>query len=215
MDKQPERIDEEARWQAVLERDEKWDGLFVYGVRSTGVYCRPSCPSRRPGRTQVVFFDSTAEARAAGFRACRRCAPDAPHSPAAELVAHARRLIDTAITEGQPLPSLAELGEKVSSSPFHLQRKFRELVGLTPRQYAAARRALKMKISLRSGNGVTGTVYEVGYGSPSRLHEAAESTLGMRPSDYRRGGAGMKITYTIIETPEPYSGCLLLAATER
>jgi AraC family transcriptional regulator of adaptative response/methylated-DNA-[protein]-cysteine methyltransferase len=214
--KQPKlQSDENTRWQAVLERDSAYDGKFVYGVRSTGIYCRPTCPSRRPRQDQVMFFDRPENAQKAGFRACKRCQPDAPLSPAADLAAQARRMIDAAVDEGQPAPKLKDLSELISISPYHLQRTFRSVMGISPRQYAAARRAIRLRAELRAGTPVTHSLYEAGYGSASRFYETTSQTLGMRPDEYRRGGAGMQITYTIVETPPQYEGCLLLAATPR
>lgn len=208
-------LDDEARWQAVERRDPAADGAFVYGVRSTGVYCRPTCPSRRPRRSQVIFFDGPTAAEGAGFRACRRCRPQDDLRPAAELVERARRLIDSA----EAPPTLADLSAALAVSPFHLQRTFKAVTGLTPRQYAAALRAGRLKKELRPAGGssaaqstVAGAGYEAGYGSSSQLYAAAASALGMSPGAYRKGGMNMEIRYTTVETP---LGCLMLAATGR
>ncbi len=208
------QIQDEARWEAVLARDAAWDGRFVYGVRSTGIYCRPTCPSRRPRREQVTFFDGYDDAEKKGFRACKRCRPADTHSPAVELAAQARKIIEAAAADGQPVPTLQALGKQLSVSPYHLQRTFRAVMGMSPRQFAAAQRAVQMKNNLRDGKPVTQSLYEAGYGSPSRLYETSAEAFGMTPGAYRRGGAGMRITYTIIETPQPFGGCLLLAATQ-
>lgn len=207
--------EDEARWQALVNRDAAWDGQFVYGVRSTGIYCRPGCPSRRPRRDQVVFFARPADAEKSGFRACKRCQPAAKRSPGAALVDQVRTLIDKAAADGQPVPNLASLSEQLSISPFHLQRTFRAVTGLTPRQYAAARRAEQIKLRLRNGESVTQALHAAGYSSASRLYEDAAAAFGMTPGTYRRGGAGMQITYTLIELSPPLSGWLVLASTAR
>lgn len=207
--------DDEARWQAVQSRDPAGNGRFVYAVRSTGIYCRPTCPSRRPNRTQVVFFEDGQSARQAGFRACKRCLPDNPQSPVAEWVAQARQVIEAAVDAGEPSPSLRALSARIAVSPYHLQRTFREVTGLTPRQYAAAQRAQKVKDNLRAGLPVTRSMMDAGYASSSRFYATTPQTLGMRPGEYQNGGKGMQITYTILETPPPFTGCLMLAATLR
>jgi AraC family transcriptional regulator of adaptative response/methylated-DNA-[protein]-cysteine methyltransferase len=206
-----QEIDEETRWNAVQTRDARFNGIFLYGVRSTGIYCKPSCPSRRPRREQVSFFDSSAAAEAAGLRACLRCEPQNASAviPQVELVERACRLIEEH-TEG--VLSLASLGAELRVSPSHLQRTFKSVTGVTPRQYAAAHRVNQFKSRVRDGETVTGAMYEAGYGSSSRLYEKAGSELGMTPAVYRRGGADMNITYTIVES---VLGRLLVAATER
>jgi len=203
------------RWRAVLTRDARLDGSFVYGVTSTGVYCRPSCPSRRPNRSRVVFFGGPEGAEAArrkGFRACRRCRPDAPPADDATLrkVALACRIIDEH-PEGSP--ALRELGDEVGLSPHHLQRTFKRIVGVTPRQYGDERRFGRLKQQLRSKGGtVTHAQYEAGFGSSSRLYEKAPARLGMTPGAYRDGGRGAQIRYTVTVCP---LGRLLVAATQK
>ena len=163
---------------------------FVYAVRSTGIYCRPSCPSRRPRRDRVAFFETPAAAREAGFRACRRCHPDATVTAADPWVEKIRRAcVYLANVEGHP--SLATLAARLGGSPYHLQRNFKRLVGVTPREYAEACRLQKVKPRLRDGGDVTGAMFDAGYGSSSRFYERAAPKLGMSPSVYRRGGAGM------------------------
>jgi AraC family transcriptional regulator of adaptative response/methylated-DNA-[protein]-cysteine methyltransferase len=197
------------RWRAVLARDAREDGVFVYAVRSTGIYCRPSCPSRRPRRDRVVFFASAQSAGLAGFRACKRCRPEAlAADPWVEKIR--RSCVFLANAEGHP--SLAALAARVGGSPYHLQRNFKRLVGLTPRQYAEACRLGKVKRRLRGGETVTAAMLEAGYGSSSRFYERAVPRLGMLPAVYRRGGAGMSIQYTIVDSA---LGRLLVAATER
>ncbi len=201
-------MQEDTYWQAVQTRDRGADGTFVYGVRSTGVYCRPSCPARRPGREQVVFFPHPQAAEAGGFRACRRCHPREVDAQQA-LVAAACHYIETHL-EG-PLP-LAALGVAVGASPYHLQRLFKRVMGLSPRQYAAACRLDTLKARLREGEAVTNALYDVGYGSSRGLYEQALGQLGMTPATYRRRGGGMHIGYNVTESP---LGRLLVAATER
>jgi AraC family transcriptional regulator of adaptative response/methylated-DNA-[protein]-cysteine methyltransferase len=200
------------RWTAVASRDAAADGRFVYAVTSTGVFCRPSCPSRRPRRDRVRFFDTPSAARDAGFRACLRCRPDVPPSdPWAERVRRACAYL----TKVDGHPSLAALAAKIGGSPYHLQRNFKRLVGVTPREYAEACRLRHVKGRLRAGSGVTGALYEAGYGSSSRFYERAAPKLGMPPAKYRRGGAGLTISYVIVDAPHAALGRLLVAATPR
>ena len=202
-------MNEERCWQAVATRDATMDGQFFYAVQSTGIYCRPGCPSRRPRREHVQFFRQAEAAEQAGFRACQRCHPreqgiSAEHR---ELVARA-----CATLESVPVPTLAELGAQLGMSPFHLQRTFKRIMGMTPRQYAAAHRLAVLKGQLKQGEHVTRAMYEAGYGSSSRLYEQASARLGMTPATYGRGGAGAQISYTLAATP---FGQVLVAATER
>ncbi len=198
-------------WRAIEKRDTTYDGLFYYGVRTTGVYCRPSCASRQPKRENVLFFSLPEAARQAGFRACLRCHPDEAviHDPQAELTQSLCRLIDQHLEE--PL-NFAALSAEMKLSQFHLQRLFKKLMGITPRQYAEARRAELFKTRVKAGKSVTEAMYESGYGSSSRLYEKAASQLGMTPSIYRKGGKGMKIRYTIAECP---LGQLMVAVTDK
>jgi AraC family transcriptional regulator, regulatory protein of adaptative response / methylated-DNA-[protein]-cysteine methyltransferase len=202
--------DETALWDAVVGRDKAMDGRFVYAVRSTGIFCRPSCPSRRPRRDRVRFFATPDQAMAAGFRACRRCRPttDAP-SPAEQAIARARSYLDQ--HPGEPV-SLARLAKASGLSPWHLQRTFRRQVGLTPRQYAEARRTERLRNGLRSEPSVSRATFEAGFGSSSRVYERARVLLGMTPGAYRRGGSGMDIRYAVV--PSPF-GRLLVAVTDR
>jgi AraC family transcriptional regulator of adaptative response/methylated-DNA-[protein]-cysteine methyltransferase len=209
----------EALWQAVLARDRRADGTFVYAVRSTRIYCRPSCPSRKPRREQVAFFVLPAAAEQHGFRACQRCKPRTVHSrdPRTETVARICREIETRIaangeTGSEVRITLAALGSSEKISAHQVERAFRRIMGITPRQYADYQRMRRLKSNLQKGDDVTTALYEAGYGSSSRLYERAPSHLGMTPATYRRGGAGMKIHYTIASSP---LGRLLVAATDR
>ena len=190
-----------------MARDARQDGRFVFAVRTTGVYCRPSCPSRRPRRESVEFFTNPNDAERAGYRACLRCKPTEISSQA-QYVTRARQLLDNA--EG--VVTLAELSRRVGLSPFHLQRLFKRATGLSPREYQAARRMAQVKTKLRQGDDVTTALYDAGFGSSSRLYEKAPQQMGMTPGEYRRGGAGASITFAIAPTP---LGRMLVAATER
>lgn len=202
---------EESSWRAVQDRDARYDGDFVYAVSSTGIYCRPSCPSRRPRRDRVRFFAGPEDAQRAGFRACLRCLPDgrAAESDSSELV----RLACQHIRESQGrLPTLTELGNAVGVSPSHLQRTFKRTVGITPRQYGAAWRLDRFKSLVREDGDVASAIYGAGFGSSSRLYENAERRLGMSPGRYRKGAPGAAIQHTVVDSP---LGKLLVAATER
>ena len=201
------RTELQNKWQQVMARDARQDGRFVFAVRTTGIYCRPSCPSRRPRRDSVEFFAGPNEAERAGYRACLRCKPT-QISARAQYVTHARQLLDNA--EG--VLTLRELSQRVGLSPFHLQRLFKRATGLSPREYQSARRMQHVKTGLRKGADVTTALYDAGFGSPSRLYEKAPQQLGMTPGEYRRGGAGANITFAIAPTP---LGRLVIAATER
>jgi AraC family transcriptional regulator of adaptative response/methylated-DNA-[protein]-cysteine methyltransferase len=198
------------RWKALASRDRAADGTFVYGVTSTGVYCRPSCPSRRPRADRVRFFDTTTEARQAGFRACKRCRPDTVGlaQPGVEAV---RRASAYLATHADQTVTLGHLARVASMSPHHLQRRFKAIVGLSPREYQAAVRAGRLRASLRDGRDVTTAIYEAGYGSPSRVYESSPTGKGMSLSRYRRGGAGMRIGYSTLSSAV---GHVLVAATE-
>jgi AraC family transcriptional regulator of adaptative response/methylated-DNA-[protein]-cysteine methyltransferase len=200
---------EEAKWAAVLARDPVQDGEFVYAVASTGIYCRPSCPSRRPLRARVSFFDTPDAAETAGYRPCRRCEPRQRQTTAARQVMTAREYIDQ---HPEERVTLERLGKIAKMSPYHLQRTFKRLVGVSPKAYAGARRLERMKSRLRKGDTVTRATYEAGYGSGSRAYEHARARLGMTPGRYRKGGRGMHIRYAVV--PHPV-GQILVAATDR
>ena len=195
-------------WAAVIGRDSSLDGHFVFAVRTTGVYCRPSCPSRRPLRANVTFFAAPDDAEAGGFRACLRCTPNETDTAAARAVAAARAYLD-AHTDA-PV-TLAELAQETGMSAHHLQRTFKRIVGVSPKQYAAALRADRLKTHLRAGATVSRATYDAGFGASSRVYDSAERTLGMTPAAYRRGGRGMRIRFT---TESSAFGILLVAATE-
>ena len=194
---------------AVASRDAHSDGAFVYGVRSTGIYCRPSCPSRRPDAKHVLLFALPEDAERAGFRPCLRCRPRQQRRNAqAEMIQRVCREIETS-QEGSGLRRLAAVA---GLSAAHLQRTFRKATGITPRQYADAIRAARLKSKLRKETDVTTALYEAGYGSASRVYEQSNAQLGMTPGTYRRGGRGMTISYTIADSA---LGRVLVAATNR
>jgi AraC family transcriptional regulator of adaptative response/methylated-DNA-[protein]-cysteine methyltransferase len=198
-------------WNAVLSRDRSFDGQLLYAVRSTGIYCRPSCPSRRPRRENVEFYFGAEAAERAGYRACRRCKPREQNftSSDGEL---ARRVCDHISQNLEGTLSLEVLSAQLELSPFHLQRTFKRVMGISPKQYADARRLAVLKGALRFGVPVTDAIYQAGYGSSSRVYENSDDHLGMTPQTYRKGGEGMLIRYTVSESP---LGKLLVAGTER
>ena len=203
------------RLDAVKNRLRPDDGTFVFAVRTTKIYCRPSCPARRPKPENILFFANTREAEAAGYRACLRCRPNvaSPASGAVRVVQQLCARIDASLAENpEARLTLAELSRPLGSSPHQVERLFRRILGITPRQFTDARRMAHLKSSLRKGEKVTMATYDAGFGSSSRLYERAPAHLGMTPAAYRRGGAGMSIAYTIV----PCSlGRVLVAATER
>jgi AraC family transcriptional regulator of adaptative response/methylated-DNA-[protein]-cysteine methyltransferase len=206
-------LNDEMRWQAFLERDKAMDGKFVLAVTSTGIYCRPSCPARKPKRENVLFFDGPEEAEAAGFRACLRCKPKGIGGPVAgaEIAERASRYIEANL-DGEGDLTLSGIGAHVGVSPYHLQRVFRRVMGVSPRQYAATLRLERLKSGLKNGENVTNAMYDAGYASSSRLYERARAGMGMTPGSYRRGGDGMTIIYTIKDCS---LGKMLVGATER
>jgi AraC family transcriptional regulator, regulatory protein of adaptative response / methylated-DNA-[protein]-cysteine methyltransferase len=198
------------QWQAVMARDAAQDGKFVFAVSSTGVYCRPSCPSKRPRRENVTFFGKPDEAEKAGYRACLRCRPRAIGGNARmELVKAVCRYIEQHLDE--PV-TLARLGSEFRQSPFHLQRTFKAVLGVTPRAYADSCRMNQLKSNLRAGHSVTRAMYDAGYSSSSRLYERTASQLGMTPDKYRRGAIAAPIRYTFADSP---LGRMLVAATDK
>ncbi len=201
--------EDQARWEAVLGRDARADGRFVYAVASTRIYCRPTCPSRRPRRHRVRFFGSPVAAEEAGYRACLRCEPREAEPAARRRIQRARDYLDRHLDE---TVTLDRLGQAVGLSPYHLQRTFKRLTGMTPKAYAAARRMDRMKTRLKEGDSVTRATYEAGYTSSSRAYDHARARLGMTPAAYRNGARGVPIRYTVLPTP---AGQLLVAATDR
>jgi len=203
------RNPETQQWQAVMDRDSSQDGKFIFAVSSTGVYCRPSCPARRPRRENVAFFNKPEEAEKAGYRACLRCRPKAIGSAQSNLVKAMCRYIERHLDE--PI-TLAQLGREFHQSPFHLQRTFKAVLGITPRAYADSCRMDQLKENLRAGHSVTRAMYDAGYGSSSRLYERTASQLGMTPDKYRRGAVSAVIRYTCSDSP---LGRMLIAATDK
>jgi AraC family transcriptional regulator of adaptative response/methylated-DNA-[protein]-cysteine methyltransferase len=200
---------DDMRWAAVLGRDAGADGSFVYAVRTTGVYCRPTCPSRRPRRESVAFFPGPDAAEVAGFRECRRCRPRAG-APVPAGLEHVRRACAFIQAHTEEPLTLAAVAQHVGTSPFHLQRTFTKFVGISPRAYQEAVRAGRFRDGLRGGTPVSGAVYDAGYGSISRVYERPPTGRGMTPAAYRRGGKGMAMTYTIVNSPV---GRLMVAGT--
>ncbi len=198
-------------WDALVNRDGRMDGIFYYAVLTTGVYCRPSCHSRFPKRENVVFFQQRDRAEQAGFRACKRCHPQnvLRADPRVELVEQVCRFVEG--RPDQPV-TLSALSKEFGLSPFHLQRSFKELIGISPRAYADACRLKRLKTGLQEGHSVTRAQNDAGYGSSSRLYERTATQLGMTPASYRKGGAGSLIRYSIDDSP---FGKLLVAATEK
>jgi AraC family transcriptional regulator of adaptative response/methylated-DNA-[protein]-cysteine methyltransferase len=199
------------RWRALTARDPDAGGSFLYGVVTTGVYCRPSCPSRMPRRENVVFFGSAKEAEQAGFRPCKRCEPD--RAPSQQWRAKAVISACRAIGESKTPLSLKELASRVGMSPYHFNRVFKKTTGVTPREYADGKRAQRLVENLSGGRSVTRAIYDSGYGSPSRFYEGGAKRLGMAPSSYKKGGAGLKIGYALGETSLGW--LLVAAATQR
>jgi len=199
---------DEQRWAAVTSRDAARDGEFVFAVASTGVYCRPSCAARRPRRENVAFFANPEQAERAGFRACLRCRPKAAGAKADGVKAICR-YIEQHLDE--PM-TLQRLGKEFRQSSFHLQRRFKAELGITPREYADSCRMRLLKRNLQAGDSVTRAMYDAGYGSSSRLYEKTASQLGMTPDKYRRGAIAASIRYTCADSP---LGRMLIAATER
>src|SRR5690606_20005045 len=198
------------RWAAVRARDPAADGRFWYSVRTTGVYCRPTCASRRARPENVRFHASPEDAERAGFRPCRRCRPDQPDRQArhAALVADACRQIEGA----EQAPDLATLAARAGLSPFHFHRVFKATTGLTPKAYAAAHRARRVRSELARAGSVTEAVYEAGYNSSGRFYAQADAVLGMRPGDYREGGMNTEIRFAVGECS---LGSILVAASGR
>jgi AraC family transcriptional regulator of adaptative response/methylated-DNA-[protein]-cysteine methyltransferase len=195
-------------WQATLRRDARADGRFVFAVRSTHIYCRPSCAARRPLRQNALFFRNPEEAEKQGYRPCRRCRPKELHASSA-LVAQAAELLANSQEETFRLGSLAK---QLNTTSATLRRAFRRSTGLTPKEFAEAARMVRFKKMLRAGTAITDALYACGYGSPSRVYEKTNTHLGMTPASYRKGAPGMQIEYTIAKST---IGKVLVAATHR
>jgi len=198
----------EKYWRATLDRDRRADGDFVLAVRSTHIYCRPSCPARRPLRRNVTFFRTREEAEKQGYRPCLRCRPNEIAAGSA-LVTQAAKLLAQSSEEA---PRLPEIAMQLNTSAATLRRAFRQVTGLTPRELAEALRVKRFKSLLRAGKNITDALYETGYGSSSRVYERSNAQLGMTPATYQKGGQGMKLEYTIAKSP---LGKVLVAATAR
>src|SRR5436190_4619416 len=204
----------DTHWSAVLSRDRSFDGALFYGVRSTHVYCRPSCPSRRPRREQVSFFFSPEAAEQQGYRACQRCRPRRAEAadPKLKLVRRVCEHIERALADGDERLNLRSLSQALSISPFHLQRTFKQVTGISPRQYLESRRLDVFKKLIRKGTDVTSAIYEIGYNSSSRIYEKSAAQLGMSPSEYGKQASRQQIRYTLAHSS---LGTLLLGATDK
>jgi AraC family transcriptional regulator of adaptative response/methylated-DNA-[protein]-cysteine methyltransferase len=201
---------EDRRWDAVVARDSAHDGEFVFAVSTTGVYCRPSCPARRPRRGNVTFYPRPDQAEKAGFRACLRCRPrsvsgNLQSDTVKEICRYIEQHLDEPVT-------LKRLGKVFRQSPFHLQRRFKAALGITPREYADSCRLRLLKRNLQAGDNVTRAMYDAGYGSSSRLYEKTASQLGMTPDKYRRGAIAATLRYAIADSP---LGRMMIAATDK
>jgi AraC family transcriptional regulator of adaptative response/methylated-DNA-[protein]-cysteine methyltransferase len=197
-------------WQAALRRDTHADGSFVFAVRSTHIYCRPSCPARRPLRRNTLFFRTAQDAETHGFRPCRRCRPKQQNSSTV-LVQQVAAVLSNAGANDDSF-RLGVLAARLKTSPAKLRRAFRRATGLSPKEFEQAARLARFKKMLREGSSITEALYACGYGSSSRLYEKTNAQLGMTPASYRKGGAGMQIGYTVANTS---LGKVLVAATER
>lgn len=200
-------LDADTAWAAFMRRDRSWDGRVFVAVKTTGIYCKPSCPARRPRRENVEFFATREEARAAGYRACQRCKPDDTARDRA-AVARAVKLIE----EADEVPSLAAIAEAVGYAPHHFQRIFKRDLGVSPAEYARGLRNRRSEIALKASSRVTDAVYDAGYSGPSGFYSDAKERLGMTPSAWRGGGRGATIRWTIFDSP---LGRMLIAATEK
>ncbi len=201
------RLDPDTAWAAFMRRDRSWDGRVIGAVKTTGIYCKPSCPARRPKREHVEFFASAEEARAAGFRACLRCRPDEVGRDR-EAVARAVRIIEQA----EEAPNLSELAAAVGYAPHHFQRLFKRDLGVSPAEYARGLRNQRAQAALKDNGRVTDAIYDAGYASPSGFYSDAKERLGMTPSAWRDGGRGETIRWTSFDSP---LGTMLIASTSK
>jgi AraC family transcriptional regulator, regulatory protein of adaptative response / methylated-DNA-[protein]-cysteine methyltransferase len=201
---------DDSRWAAVVARDKAADGTFVTAVRTTGIYCRPSCTARRPLRENVSFHESNEEAEAAGFRACKRCKPNAPAGEGEHTakIAEACRMIEIAETP----PKLDELAMSAGMSPYHFHRVFKAVTGVTPKAYAVAHRQNRVRDALKGDKSVTEAIYEAGFNSSGRFYADAAKSLGMKPGEFRAGGANIEIRHA---TAPCSLGQILVAATDK
>ena len=210
INQQIKSMQQDEYWQAIKTRNSNYDGKFIYGVISTKIYCQPSCASRKPRRENVLFFSQPVEAENNGFRACKRCfSKNQLEKCHLELIQQICNFIDEQVDNS---PTLTELASKFNISQYHLQRTFKSIVGITPRQYGEARRVESFKNQLHKGKKVVNAVYEAGYNSSSTLYESTASHLGMTPNTYKKGGKDTRITYTIFPCSMGY---LLVAITEK
>jgi AraC family transcriptional regulator, regulatory protein of adaptative response / methylated-DNA-[protein]-cysteine methyltransferase len=203
--------EQDARWRAVLERDATADDAFVYAVKTTGIYCRPSCPSRMPKPCNIRLYATSAEAKAEGYRACRRCNPDGKSraESTADIVAQTCRSIENA----EEVPTLNELATAAGMSPFHFHRQFKAVTGLTPRAYGAAQRAKRLRARLDSVKAnVTHAIYGAGFSSSGRFYEKSDQVLGMTPTAFKRGGKDTEIRFAVGDCS---LGAILVARSER
>jgi AraC family transcriptional regulator of adaptative response/methylated-DNA-[protein]-cysteine methyltransferase len=201
------RLDADTAWAAFMRRDRSWDGQVIGAVSTTGIYCKPSCPAKRPKREHVHFFSTAEEARAAGYRACLRCKPDEVGRDR-EAVAQAVKLIESA----EEAPNLAELAEAVGYAPHHFQRIFKRDLGVSPAEYTRALRNKRAQTALKANGRVTDAIYDAGYSGPSGFYSDAKERLGMTPSAWRDGGRGETIRWTTFDSP---LGQMLIAATSK
>ena len=205
------RPDDKICWQAMQERDAAYDGQFIYGVITTGIYCRPSCSSRLAKRENVRFFLNSREAEDAGLRACLRCRPT-DKTPQQELKEQMRKLADYIEVHADESLPLSKLAKVFALSPYYIQRSFKAVIGVSPKEYQNAARLKTFKSSLKSGDDIAGAIFEAGFGSSSRVYEQTDGRLGMTPSAYRAGGKGETIAYAVRKTS---LGPLMMAATGR
>jgi AraC family transcriptional regulator, regulatory protein of adaptative response / methylated-DNA-[protein]-cysteine methyltransferase len=201
------RLDPDTAWAAFMRRDRSWDGRVIGAVKTTGVYCKPSCPARHPKREHVIFFASGEEARMAGFRSCLRCKPDEVGRDR-EAVARAVKIIEAA----EEPPTLTELAEAVGYAPHHFQRLFKRDLGVSPAEYARGLRSKRAEAALRQNGRVTDAIYDAGYSAPSGFYSDAKERRGMTPSAWRDGGRGATIRWTTFDSP---LGTMLIAATSK
>ena len=201
---------EKSRWNAILKRDQNADGQFYFAVKTTGIFCRPTCPSRRPNRENVVFYDTPQAAEKAGFRSCKRCDP----TGLTQSQRHAKVIASVcrAINEADELPSLEELAAVAHMSPFHFHRIFKQVTGLTPKAYAVAHRSDRVQKTLPKWDTVTEAIYEAGFNSNGRFYADSSKMLGMKPKEYKEGGAGTTIRFAIAESS---LGPILVASSEK